>query len=178
MNVFRAKAGRLDVDEQFELSPEQRRDMQRLPDVLEELTELVFRETPTVSEQNGYCLERHALREPTNGGRIPQHVEMPLDLDPLKESTKGPLPVCDRCLGSPLPDQKKYRSLSFETCLSALRTVGGSGSQTGVPVFCVYRKSFPFLIRARSRVAASRMRSPEYRNNKIMALSRILLPSR
>ena len=98
MNVFRAKAGRLDVDEQFELSPEQRRDMQRLPDVLEELTELVFRETPTVSEQNGYCLERHAFRQPTNGRRIPQHVEMPFDLDALEESTKAPLPVCDRCL--------------------------------------------------------------------------------
>ena len=64
-------------------------------------------------------------------------------------------------LGSPLPDPKKYRSLSFDTCLSALRTLGGSGSQTGVPVFCVYRKSFPFLIRA---VRAWRHRGCAVRN--------------
>ena len=49
MNVVRDKNGRVCVDEQFEPSPEQQKDMDRLPDVVEELTDLAFRETPTVA---------------------------------------------------------------------------------------------------------------------------------
>ena len=49
MEVVRKKNGRVDVDEQFEPNTDQLREMQRIPDVVEELTDLVFRETPTVA---------------------------------------------------------------------------------------------------------------------------------
>ena len=47
--IVRDKNGIVDVDEQFELSPEHKKDMERLPEVVAELTELAFRETPTVA---------------------------------------------------------------------------------------------------------------------------------
>ena len=49
MNVLREKEGKVCVDEQFEPSPELEADMERLPHVADELTDLVFRETPTVA---------------------------------------------------------------------------------------------------------------------------------
>ena len=41
--------GNVDVDKRFEPSPELEADMERLPLVADELTDLVFRETPTVA---------------------------------------------------------------------------------------------------------------------------------
>ena len=38
--IVRDKNGIVDVDEQFELSPEHKKDMARLPDVVEVMTEL------------------------------------------------------------------------------------------------------------------------------------------
>ena len=49
MNVVRDRNGRVCVDEEFVLSPEQEKDLDRLPDVVEEFTDLAFRETPTVA---------------------------------------------------------------------------------------------------------------------------------
>ena len=49
MNVLRDKNGVVCVDENVELSPEHRKDMQRLPGVVDELTDQMFRETPTIA---------------------------------------------------------------------------------------------------------------------------------
>ena len=49
MHVVRDKGGIVSVDEQPKLSPEHQKDMERLPEVVEQLTELAFRETPTVA---------------------------------------------------------------------------------------------------------------------------------
>jgi hypothetical protein len=49
MKVMKDKNGRVEVDERFELSPEQRKDMERLPGVIVEWTDLAFRETPNVA---------------------------------------------------------------------------------------------------------------------------------
>lgn len=47
--IVRDKNGIVDVDEHFKLSPEHKKDMERLPEVVEKWTELAFRETPTVA---------------------------------------------------------------------------------------------------------------------------------
>jgi hypothetical protein len=49
MNVLRDKNGVVCVDEKAELSAEYRKDMERLPVVVDELTDQMFRETPTVA---------------------------------------------------------------------------------------------------------------------------------
>jgi hypothetical protein len=47
--IVKDKNGIVDVDEQFELSPEHKKDMKRLPHVAAVMNELAFRETPTVA---------------------------------------------------------------------------------------------------------------------------------
>jgi hypothetical protein len=49
MKVLRDKNGKVEVDEQLELSPEHRKDMERLAAVADDWTDLAFGETPTVA---------------------------------------------------------------------------------------------------------------------------------
>lgn len=75
------------------------------------------------------------------------------------------------------PFQKKYFSFSLGDSARAWTTIAGSGIQTGVPVFWVYKKSLVQFRRDRSRIDASEIRRPEYRSSKIIARTRLRLPA-
>lgn len=74
MFVVRDMNGKVGVDTEFKLSPEQQKDRERLRDVVVEWTELAFRETPGVAVSACISVLSHVLvvagGDPINEARI------------------------------------------------------------------------------------------------------------
>lgn len=74
MDIVRDNNGVVCIDQHFELSPEHQQDMQRLPEVVDELMELGLRETPTVTVSACFTVLSRVLLiaggDPLNEARI------------------------------------------------------------------------------------------------------------
>ena len=76
----------------------------------------------------------------------------------------------------PIPVQNQYLSLILGQAWSALTTNGGSGTYTGTPVFCMYRRAPDN--RSTAQLAASPIRNAEYRGTRQRLLGGARSPGR